>query len=471
MWSEDYFAVCRAELTVHTGSGICVDDSAGLSPPAPALPPRRYRGEVDLTAVDRLPPSSAVASASRFVDPTNGESTLPHDTYANQLRRQARRYQHCRGSSFSHSRPPLPEWKPPPPPSLPPEPPPPLPPSLPSSDDRSFEPEFWTSLAEDAPSFNNFEREFEASRSWAGLTSSSSNYATELEPEKSSACTAISDVQTPGLSLSDNRRTEVRQTTEDVIRLPHDSLLNSNSSGDQEARSSPSANYRHPEVDVVSGYDRYYSIGDHMQTSLSRSFSSFIPSDSQSGAEVSCGRRSSHPAVTRTSLRSDIVASAIDQPTRSPSFFSTNSDHSLLADHEAGSISDNERRHSNIEVQPEVTVFSSDPESFSNIDDGKHNQTEVIEPTLTKPKFFRRLTFPVEVDCARQAEVVAGLLRRTDRDEALVSTLVSTLGHHTATDFMAKVLGIVECEQHQYEDFPEVLQLRLTARDFRHAAL
>ena len=464
--SEDCFAVCR-ELTVHAGSGIGADESAaGTSPPAPALPPRRYRGEVDLAAVDRPPP--AAASASGLADPTNGESTLPHDTYADQLRRQARRYQHGRGSSFSHPRPPPPDWKPPPPPpSLPPEPPPPPEfPAPPPSDNRSFEPEPWKfHAAEDAPSTDHV-GESEVPGSWTGLTSSPGNHIAEFKPEQSSA---IPDVQTP-----ENRRTEVRQTTEDLSRSPRDGFFNSNSGGDREEEvgSSSSRIYQHPEVDVVSGYDRYYSIGDHTSTSLSRSFSSFIPFDGRSPVEGSCGRRSSQPALTKTSLPSDIIASAVDRPPRSPSA-STNSDRSLQ---ESGSVADNERRQPDVEVkvQSEATTSSEDPESFGNIEDGKRNQAElIVEPTLTEPKFHRRLTFPVEVDCARQAETVAGLVRRTDRDEALVNTLLVTASgqHRTAADFMAKVLGVVETERRQYDDFPEPLRLRLTARQSRHAAL
>jgi len=447
---------------VHVGSGVSVDDSAGHSPPAPALPPRRYRGEVDLTMVDHLPPPS-VALSSRCVDTTNGESTLPHDTYANQLRRQARRYQHSRGSSFSHSRPPLPDWKPPPPPFLPPELPPPP--------------------ASDEPAGRKFDSEVRADRivesevpkSWAGLASGSSSYATELELEKSSACMSVPDVESTGLSASEAKTTEVQQTTVGVNRSPQSSLHVSNSGGDQELGSSSSATYRHPEVDVVSGYDRYYSIGDHT-TSLSRSFSSFIPSDSQS-TEMSGVRRLSGSAVHLNAQSTKTSRSAVTEPPASSTTFSINSLRAVTVGQKSVSISDAGlpvgRRQPTIEdeVQVETTPSSEDPKSSSNIEGGTLSQPDVTEPRLTELKFFQRLKFPAEVDCSRQAEIVAGLLRRTDRDEALLNMLASSSGHRTATDFMAKVLGMVECEPRRYEDFPETLQLRLSARDSRHAAL
>jgi len=449
-----------------------MDDSTGVSPPAPALPPRRYRGEVDLTMVDRLPPSGA-ASSSRSMDATNGESTLPQDTYANQLRRQARRYQHSRGSSFSHPRPPVPDWKPPLPPVLPPEPPP-----QPTSDDpagRSFESGLRKLHSADAPSSSRIE-DSEVPKSWSALSSSSNNYTTSLEPEKSSARTSLPDIETPGIAASELKPTEVQ---EDVNRSRRSSFFDPNSGGDRELGSSSSATYQHPEVDVVSGYDRYYSSGDHT-TSLSRSFSSFIPSDSQS-TEIPSVRRSSHSSVslnvqpTKTSPRNAVGTSAMERSASSASF--TNNENSLSVDQKALSISDVEfpvgKSQLNIEVElQEATVSSEDPEVSSNIEEGKQSPTvDLPEPSLTELKFFQRLRFPAEADCARQAEIVAGLLRRMDRDDALVNALLSSTGHRTATDFMAKVLGMAESEQRCYDDFPETLRLRLSARDIRHAAL
>lgn len=468
---------------VHVGSGMVKDDSSAASPPAPALPPRRYRGETDLTMVDRLPPvHPSAALSSRCMDATNGESTLPHDTYANQLRRQARRYQQSRGSSFSHPRPPPPDWKPPPPPFSPQE----LPPQ-PSSDDiasRSFESEHRKSNADDALGSAHIS-ELEAHRSFITSSSTSSYYSTD----KSSAHTSMPELETPnadtGLSASRNKTLNVQQTNLNLSQSPGNSSFDSNSTSDQHLESSSSMSHGHPAVDVVSGYDRYYSVGDHTASSLSRSTSSFIPSDSQS-SEASYIRRSSQSAVqlrlqaTRRGSHStesspqSAESSAIERSTSSASL-PVNSDSVLIVDQKVGLTSDaglpagKRQLYSDVEVRLETAPSFEDTEaSSSNVEE---SLPEVTEPSLTELKFFRRQKFPAEVDCVQQAEVVAGLLRRMDRDEALVNVLVPAAGHRTATDFMAKVLGIVESEHRSYDHLPESLRLRLSARDARHAAL
>jgi len=471
---------------VHAGSGMATGDFGSESPPPPALPPRRYRGEMDLTMVDRLPSTAhqGVAQSARCMDTTNGESTLPHNTYANQLRRQAQRYQRTRGSSFSHPRPPPPDWKPPPPPPY-------LPQDLPPSDNtsstrRSLESEVQKSRAEDAFSSTRVS-ESEACKSRVALTSSFNNYSPESEVPKSSARTAVPEFETrtAGMSLltPGNKTTEVRQTTPNMSQSPPDNSFDSNYTGDQRLTGTSPVTY--PEVDVVSGYDRYYRIGDRV-TSLSYSFSSFSPSNSHS-SEVLSARRSSQPAVqlasqprhsshpTETSTQ-NAESSPVEQPTCS-SAFSIYTGHALPVDQKAALTSDaglpTGRTHLNtdVEIRPETAPSSRDTESSSKVEEEEQSLPEVIEPSLTELKFFRRKKFPAEVDCVRQAEVVAGLLRRLERDEALVSILVPSTGHRTATDFMAKVLGVVESEQQCYDDLPESLRLRLSERDARHAAL
>ena len=445
--------------------GVSVDDSAGVSPPAPALPPRRYRGEVDLSVLDHLPPPG-VAVPSRCVDTTNGESTLPHDTYANQLRRQARRYQHSRGSSFSHQRPPPPDWKPPPPPVLPKE----LSPQPSSGRGLDLEPQ--KSPAEDTWNSGHVSGP-EVPRSRAPLNSSSGRYTIESELEKSSVLTSPRAAVTSDLSVS--KTAEVRQTSAAVSLSPRGNFFDSKPSSDRQLGSSLPMTYPHPAVDVVSGYDRYYSAGDHT-TSLSRSFSSFIPSDSQSSTEVSGVRSSSRSALqlnvqpTKTSPRNAVTSNAMERST-SCMTFSTESDRTVTVDQKAASVSDAalpvERGQPGMEAEVQ-TEASEGTKSSGNFEE---DQPEVTEPSLTELRFFRRAKFPAEVDCAQQAEVVAGLLKRTDRDEALVNMLLSSAGHRTATDFTAKVLGMSESEDRHYDDFPETLQLRLSARDSRHAAL
>ena len=468
---------------VQVGSGVAVDDSGAVSPPAPALPPRRYRGEMDLTAVDR-PSSGHQAMSSRGVDTTNGESTLPHDTYANQLRKQARRYQQTRGSSFSHPRPPLPDWKPPPPPFVQQELPPPASTSDTICSGRSLESELWRSHVRDVPNSSQV-TESESTKSSATPTSISTNYTTKLESRKPLALSSVQEFESPNadasLSMSQNEMTEVRQTVSNVSQSSQGSTCDSNSGSDHQVETSSSLTYGHPAVDVVSGYDRYYGVGDHT-SSLSRSFSSFIPSEGRA-TEMPCIRRLSQPAAqmcsqptrlgshsNKTSPRS-AESSAIERATSFSSLF-VNSDNIPTVEQKAVLISDVglSAGRTDVEVRTETMPSFHDTEASSKVEE-KQRLPEVIEPTLTELKFFRRQKFPAEVDCSRQAELVAGLLRRSDRDEALVNILVPSTGHHTATDFMAKVLGMVDSDQHVYDDLPESLRLRLSARDARHAAL
>ena len=468
---------------VQVGSGVAVDDSGAVSPPAPALPPRRYRGEMDMTSVDRLS-SGHQALSSRCVDTTNGESTLPHDTYANQLRKQARRYQQTRGSSFSHPRPPLPDWKPPPPPvvqELP------LPPSTndTASSSRSLESEPWRPHSKDVPNSSQV-TESESSKSSATPASISTNYTTKLESRKPLAPSSVQEFETSDadatFSMSQNETMEARQTMSNISQSSQGSTCDSNSGSDRQVETSSSLTYGHPAVDVVSGYDRYYGVGDHT-SSLSRSFSNFIPSDSRA-MEVPCIRRLSHPVAqmisqptrhgshsNETSPRS-AESSTIEHATSS-STLTIDSNNVPTVERKAALISGVvglSARRTDMEIQTETTPSLDDTETSSKVEE-KQSQQEVIEPTLTELKFFRRQKFPAEVDCSRLAELVAGLLRRSDRDEALVNVLVPPAGHHTPTDLMAKVLGMADSDHRVYDDLPETLQLRLSARDARHAAL
>ena len=496
---------------VNVGSGMVMDDSGSLSPPPPALPPRRYRGEMDLTVVDRQPTSHSVALPSRCADTTNGESTLPHDTYANQLRRQARRYQQSRGSSFSHHRPGPPDWKPPPPPFLPQE----LPHQT-SYDEmvstrRSFESEFGVKLhSEDAlspplvspqelPRQQSYDatvftrRSFESELggkfhaedvlscvSETDHPKSAKNSTTESEIKNSS--TSLPEVGTPSVD-PDTARSEVQRVLGHHIESPRDSSFESVSTSDLHHESPSSVTHGcHPAVDVVSAYDRYYGVLDDTR-SLSQSFSSV---DSRS-SDVSCVRRFSQPAVklsaqvtrrgsnfAETSSRS-AESSTIERSTDSP----YSGQHALMVNQKVTSTSDaeipNGRNHLNtsVEVQPEIVTpcLKDAADTSGKVVDQEQSPPEVTEPSLTEPKFFRRQKFPVELECVRQAETVAGLLRRMDRDEGLVNILVPCPGHRTATDFMAKVLNMVEPELRTYDDLPETLRLRLSARDVRHSSL
>jgi len=472
--------MCR-ELTLNTENGVAMDDSAVShgSPPAPALPPRRYRGEMDLRVVDRLPHSRpAVPPSVRCRDSTNGESTLPHDTYASELRRQARRYQQTqtRGSSFSHPRP-RPDWKPPPPPLLPHDPSP-----QPTVDDStssgtSFDSDLLRSRTETVACLSHV-RESEAEKSSKGMN--------ELELQKSCTRPSVPVVYTPdadsGLSPWENSTSEVRHITlNNNLQSPRGNNTDSNFSGAHRIVSSSSVTSGYPVVDVVSGYDRYYSIGgDHSTIALSRSFSSVNPDDWSS--EVSGSRRLSQPAMqlTRRGLQStetsprNVESLAAERSTSSS--VSIESEHDSSIDQKTQSTSSNVglpagRNHIAVEVKPDSESSSRDLEASSTVEEVAQSLSEVTELSLTELKFFQRRKFPAEVDCARQVEIVAGLLQKMDRDETLVSILVPSSGHRTATDFMTKVLGMVESDHCSYDSLPESLRLRLSARDTRHAAL
>ena len=465
---------------MQVGSGAAMDDSTAVSPPPPALPPRRYRGEMDLTAVDRLP--SVVTPSPNCMDSTNGESTLPHNTYANQLRRQARRYQQSRGSSFSHYRPP-PDWKPPPPPILPQEPP--------SSSDPTFtckssESDRRKSRAEVAfPSGHTNESDVHKTR--IELTASSGSRMTVPELHKSWEHTSFSAAETPNAAtislVSGNKVYEVQNSTANVSNSPRESSFSSENSS--------TVISGHPAVDVVSGYDRYYSVGssDH-SPSLSRSFSVGVPLDSES-TKTSCIRRSSQPAVqlsarlkvplrggtqsTETSPRNAVESSAVERSTSFPSIFvggdSTSTvDHTVETTASAGLPGGKLHLNTSGEVEEKTTPTPSpkDLEASGSVDGVSQ---EVIEPRLTEPTFFQRQKFPMEMDCARQAEIVAGMLRRMDRDESLSSILVPSAGHRSAIDFMAKVLGLSESDPDSCDDLPEPLRQRISSRATRHAAL
>ena len=451
---------------------MSVDDSAAVSPPAPALPPRRYRGETDLTMVDRLPPTS------RGTDCTNGESTLPHDTYANQLRRQARRYQQSRGSSFSHPRPPPPDWKPPPPP-------PPLLPQDPSLEhpDVGSESELWKSRA--AASVSGPGYVSGGRKSSIPLMISSSIGAPESEHHQAVARVSLFAAESPVSDTGLENKTSAVQKADVNITLTSRERFDRHSplTTNHRLGSSSSLVYGHPTVDVVSGYDRYYGVGDHLTTSLSRSFSSVIPTDIGS-SEGSAFRRSSQPTVarspqsrigTRSPETSTINVESSDiERCSSSSFLSTCGDNAraLSSDHKVWSSSCAElpagKRPSDVEVPSEITPSSKSPDSSGSVTE---SQPEVSVTSLAEPRFFRRHRFPSEEDCARQAEVVAGLLRRADRDDTLVNVLSPSAGHRTATDLVAKVLGVAESEQRCYDGVPELLRLRLCARDTRHVAL
>jgi len=468
---------------VNIENGVVVDDFAVCrgSPPAPALPPRRYRGEIDLRLVDR-PPHSRHGVAARSMDSSNGESTLPHDTYANQLRKQARRYQQTRVPSFSHPRPP-PDWKPPPPPTLPHDSPP-----QPFADSASsctgLDSDLRKSRAEIISCLSHVS-ESEAGKSWTELASNANSDINELELQKSwaHASLPVVDAQSADVRLSSS---EVQHVTANNLQLSHGSFVDASFCSSQHITSSSSATCLRPMVDVVSGYDRYYSSGgDHPTSSLSRSFSSVIPSDSWS-SEVSgtANRRSSQPAIqltrhglqlTETSPR-NAESSAAERSISSTSL-SVDSEHDLSVDQKAWSASSVElpagRSYFNAtdEVGPDSDQSSKDLSVSIRVEELSQSLPEVAELSLTELKFFQRHKFPVELDCARQAEVVAGLLQRMDRDETLVNILVPSSGHRTATDFMMKVLGIVETDRCSYDSLPESLRLRLLARDARHAVL
>jgi len=460
--------MCR-ELVVNIENGVAVDDSAVCrgSPPAPALPPRRYRGEMDLRMVDR-PPHSRQGVAARSMDSTNGESTLPHDTYANQLRKQARRYQQTRVPSFSHPRPP-PEWKPPPPPSQPPG-------DVSASSGTSFSSDPRKSRAEEVSCLSHVSAS-EAGKSWIELASNSNSDVNGLEVQKSWAhpSVPVADILSADVGLSSS---EVQHITANNFQSSRGNFVNSSCCGSQHI-SSPLVTCGHLMVDVVSGYDRYYSIGgDHPTASLSRSFSSVIPLDSRS-SDMSGARRLSQPAMqlTRHGLQLAEASPRNAERSTSSTSLSIDSEHDFSVDQKAWSASSVElpagRGHFNTtdEVNPDSESSSKDLSTSSKVEEVAQNPPEVTELSLTELKFFRRLKFPVELDCARQAEVVAGLLQRMDRDETLVSILVPSSGHCTATDFITKVLGIAETDQCSYESLPESLRLRLSARDARHAAL
>ena len=470
------------ELAVNVENGMAVDDlfvSHG-SPPAPALPPRRYRGEMDLRMVDPLP-RSRQAPSMRSVDSTNGESTLPHDTYANQLRRQARRYQHSRGSSFSHPRPP-PDWKPPPPPALPHD--LPLQPSVDDSPScrTSFGSDQRKSRAEVVSCLSHVS-DSEAGKSWIQLTSNSNSDTNRLEFTKSWGRSSLPVVDAPnsdaGLSPRENKTSEVQHfTAKNNLQSSRDGSTVLNFSGGQNITSSSLVTSGHPVVDVVSGYDRYYSIGDdHPTTSLSRSFSSIIPSDSWS-SEVPSARRLSQPAVhlTRHETSPRNAESLTAERSKSSLSLSIDSEYDSSIDQKAQSTSTvelpTERSHldNTVEVKPDSESSSKDLQASSKVDEEvTQSPPEVMEFSLTELKFFRRQKFPVELDCARQAEIVAGMLQKMERDETLVNILAPSSGHRTATNFMTKVLEMAD--RSSYDGLPESLRLRLSARDTCHAAL
>jgi len=241
---------------------------------------------------------------------------------------------------------------------------------------------------------------------------------------------------------------------------------------------------RHPPVDVVSGYDRYYGVAD-LSTPLSRSFSSIFPPDGRTAdvSDVSTVRRSSQTDVQFTTRYHASHSTETSSPRHGESIerctslssLAVDRDRVFAVDQKAGltSHAGPSARSHNVEVCRETTPSFKDVDSSVKVEEDEQSQTELIEPRLTELKFFRRQKFPVEVECVRQAEVVAGLLRRTDRDESLVNVLVPSVEHRTATDFMSKVLGMVESGQRScvYDSLPEMLRLRLCARDGRHAVL
>jgi hypothetical protein len=84
-------------LWVNTGASLPSNEQQVYSPPPPALPPRRYRNN----GLDSSDPVNSGPVVPPFDDGTNGEMTIRQDTYANQLRREAQRYQRAaHGGSF-----------------------------------------------------------------------------------------------------------------------------------------------------------------------------------------------------------------------------------------------------------------------------------------------------------------------------------------------------------------------------------
>jgi len=464
---------------VYAENSAAVDDFGAVSPVPPALPPRRYRGEMDLTTVDRSPPIHRRISPSlRSIDTTNGESTLPHDTYANQLRRQARRYQQTRGSSFSHPRPPPPDWKPPPPPPVLPQ------YLLPFDDPISYcrSSELKTSQAEVESSLSHI-GEAETGQSWIEPALSSSNHATESGLQKSLTYRSLPEVDAAcagtGISALENETSRVERLN---LHSPREGTSALDSFSDRHLGSTHSVTCEHPVVDVVSGYDRYYSLGsNHSMISLSRSFSSVIPSDSPS-SELPSVRRLSHSSAqpdaqhsSETSPRNPEL-SAIERSTSSASL-PIHTDDALSVHQKAQSTSNLESVTTSSylnnadDSQPVIALSSENLSTSSKAEEKEQSLSEATELSLTEMKFFRRQKYPVEADCARQVDIVAGILRWMDRDEALVNILVPFSGHKTATDFMTKVLTMADSECRSYDDLPESMHHRLCERDSRHAAL
>jgi len=321
------------------------------------------------------------------------------------------------------------------------------------------------------------------------LTSNSGGDVNELELKKPWARTSLPVVDTPnadaGLLPSENNTSEVQHfTANNNLQSSRGGSIDSNLCGNQHIINSSTVVCEHPVVDVVSGYDRYYSIGgDHPTSSLSRSFSSVIPSDSRS-SQVPGVRRLSQPAVqpARHGLRStetsprNAESLAANRSTSSTSL-SIDSEHDLSTEQKAWSTASGElpagRCHFNtaVEFKPDSESSSKDLGASSKVEKVAQSSPEAAEVSLTELKFFRRQKFPAELDCAQQAEIVAGLLQRIGRDETLVNILVPSSGHRSATDFMTKVLGIEESDHCSCDDLPESLRLRLSARNARHAAL